>query len=283
LIPDITVTYSGFLKDKQNWADYRFDIFAVGLMISGRGPFLVEGHPPQRMEPPCVFTVYPGPHFKYGPENGVVWNEYCVCLKGLGIKRWVQSGLFPRDGRMHPVHDSAALVERFREIARTFARDGPGDRDRAVVLTERLLIECHQSRSENQRRKLPAPSVEAAMNYCRQHLNENIDFARVAREHAVSYSFLRQRIRQVTGLPPGKFLLQLRCAAAQQLLSDTDLSIKEIGARVGLEDPFGFSRVFKRQTGISPRQYRRQMAPWAERTPLPTGGEGGHGAKRSAG
>ena len=263
LIPDITVTGSAFLKDKKNWADYRFNFYALGLMLTGSGPFLVEGHPPQRMQPPCAFTVYPGPHFKYGPEHGVIWNEYCVCLTGTGMKGWVQSKLFPRDGRMRPVNNSAPLVERFREIARTCGRDGPGDRDRAVVMTERLLIECFQSRTENRLLNEPAPSVEAAMNFCRQHLDEEIDFERLALQHAVSYSFLRQRIRQVTGLPPGKFLLQLRCTAAQNFLSDTDLSIKEIGARVGIQDPFSFSRVFKRQTGISPRQYRRQMSPWA--------------------
>lgn len=189
LIPDITVTFSGYLKDKQSWADYRFNFYALGLMLTGSGPFLVEGHPPQRMAPPCAFTVYPGPHFKYGPEDGVVWNEYCVCLTGSGIKRWVRSGLFPRDGRMHPVNNSANLVERFREIARTYERDGPGDRDRAVAMTERLLIECLQSRAENRSlRSETAPSVEAAMNYCRENLSEEIDFERLARQFAGTIS-----------------------------------------------------------------------------------------------
>jgi transcriptional regulator GlxA family with amidase domain len=165
---------------------------------------------------------------------------------------------------MHPVTDSAALVERFRQVAQICGRDGPGDRDRAVAMTERLLIECRHSYAEDQHKTESLPSVESAMNYCRQHLHEDIDFKRLARQHAVSYSFLRQRIRQLTGVPPGQFLLQLRCSAAQSLLTDTDLSIKEIGLRVGIEDPFSFSRVFKRQTGIAPRHYRQQMSPWAE-------------------
>ena len=266
LIHDVTVTHSSFMKDKQNWADYRFNFYAIGLMISGSGPFLVEGQPPQRMEPPCMFTVYPGPHFKYGPEKGTIWNEYCVCMTGSGMKDWVASGLFPRDGRMYPVTQVGALVERFREIARIVKRDGAGDRDRAVVLTQHLLIELHQSRVSSRIEAAPAPSVEAVMDYCRQNYSEAIDFARLARRFAVSYSFLRQRMRKVTGLPPNQYLLRLRCSAAQTLLCDTDLSIKEIGARVGIDDPFSFSRTFKRCTGISPRQYRRQMTAWAGRS-----------------
>ena len=44
---------------------------------------------------------------------------------------------------------------------------------------------------------------------------------------------------------------------ARLLLRETDLKVREIAARLGYDDPFYFSNVFKKCVGVSPEQYRR--------------------------
>lgn len=75
----------------------------------------------------------------------------------------------------------------------------------------------------------------------------------------LSGTTLRQAFHEVTGMPPRTWLEQRRIQAAAHTLLNTELSITSIARQVGYPDPYHFSRVFKRLTGLSPRRYRQQQ------------------------
>lgn len=58
-------------------------------------------------------------------------------------------------------------------------------------------------------------------------------------------------------MSPWQFLNHYRIMQAQRLLLETDLSVTEVGGRVGFNDPAYFVRIFHRETGRSPQQYRK--------------------------
>jgi transcriptional regulator GlxA family with amidase domain len=55
---------------------------------------------------------------------------------------------------------------------------------------------------------------------------------------------------------PMKYYMKLKIEAASALLSSTDLSVKEVAARLGFASEFHFSRQFKLKTGLAPSSYR---------------------------
>jgi transcriptional regulator GlxA family with amidase domain len=59
------------------------------------------------------------------------------------------------------------------------------------------------------------------------------------------------------GVSPQKYILELRISTAKELLTSTDLPIKEIGSACGYADPHFFSRIFCKSCGVSPTEYRR--------------------------
>ena len=59
-------------------------------------------------------------------------------------------------------------------------------------------------------------------------------------------------------MSPVQYILSLRMLNAQSLLERTNYSIKEISEIVGYENPLYFSRVFKKEIGKSPAQYRKE-------------------------
>ncbi len=63
--------------------------------------------------------------------------------------------------------------------------------------------------------------------------------------------------RKHMGQPPMRYLRQVRIEKACYLLRCTTDRVEDIARRVGFEDPFHFSRVFKSVKGVSPREYRR--------------------------
>jgi transcriptional regulator GlxA family with amidase domain len=71
---------------------------------------------------------------------------------------------------------------------------------------------------------------------------------------------MRRQFQQALGVPPYEWILTTRMRRAQQLLATTTLRVKEIAGRVGFEDAFQFSRIFKQRIGRSPREFRDGQA-----------------------
>lgn len=76
----------------------------------------------------------------------------------------------------------------------------------------------------------------------------------------LSRSALAERFRNAMGDTPLNHLRTLRMQKAMQLLADTPQTLEQVARTVGYQDAFGFSKVFKRTTGQSPRQFREQDA-----------------------
>jgi AraC family transcriptional regulator len=70
-----------------------------------------------------------------------------------------------------------------------------------------------------------------------------------------SYHFARQ-FKAATGLPPHQFVIARRVERARELLQEgADLSLAEVALRAGFSDQSQFSCHFKRQVGVTPRQF----------------------------
>jgi transcriptional regulator GlxA family with amidase domain len=78
----------------------------------------------------------------------------------------------------------------------------------------------------------------------------------LARAVNVSPSYLTRLFREHTGRSPASFVRELRLRRAYELIQTTFLSIKEVMAAVGWNDPSHFSRAFKRHFGVSPKGLR---------------------------
>jgi len=99
--------------------------------------------------------------------------------------------------------------------------------------------------------------VQKTLAFLRDHLAESIDLTRLARHAHLSPSRLSHLFREQVGQTPLQYLERLRVDRARQLLELTAHPVQDIARRVGFDSPFYFSLRFKKQTGQSPRQYRR--------------------------
>lgn len=79
------------------------------------------------------------------------------------------------------------------------------------------------------------------------------------RRSALAERTFNRRFSAATGHAPLAYVQQLRIAEAKRRLERTEDSVEAIGWRVGYEDPAFFRRLFKRLTGVTPGQYRRQL------------------------
>ena len=71
---------------------------------------------------------------------------------------------------------------------------------------------------------------------------------------------LAERFRKAMGDTPLSHLRTVRMQKAMHLLAETERPLDQVAEEVGYSDAFGFSKVFKREIGLSPRDFRRRDA-----------------------
>lgn len=81
----------------------------------------------------------------------------------------------------------------------------------------------------------------------------------LSQEYGLSISYLSHLFKRITGISVMQYLLYCRINAARELLSRTERSISQIVDQCGFSDASNFSRTFRKQTGLSPSQYRKAV------------------------
>ena len=128
----------------------------------------------------------------------------------------------------------------------------PPNRVRAAASTVMLLTHLgrlYERRDGNRR-------LTASLSYIREHFTEEIDKDALAAMDGLGSSRYHALFRRLMGCTPAGYITSLRMSKARELLIDPDLSIGEVAALCGYADPLYFSRVFRREVGVSPSAYR---------------------------
>jgi LacI family transcriptional regulator len=102
------------------------------------------------------------------------------------------------------------------------------------------------------------PNVASAVRYIREHACRGATVPDVLQHVPLSRTILERRFRKYLGRSPQAEIRAVQLKRVQQLLAETDLRLERIAELAGFEHPEYMSVVFKRQTGQTPGEYRRQ-------------------------
>jgi signal transduction histidine kinase/AraC-like DNA-binding protein/ABC-type sugar transport system substrate-binding protein len=144
-----------------------------------------------------------------------------------------------------------------REMAR-LSRGVATVLSKGLFSLEETLAHVDSALERNRRLSAEAQRlVRQAMAYIHEHYAEAISRADLAQHVALSEDYLTACFRRELGVTPITYLNRYRVHQARQLLTDTSKSVTEISLEVGFSDSGYFSRVFRREVGISPGAYRQ--------------------------
>ena len=101
--------------------------------------------------------------------------------------------------------------------------------------------------------------VAEAVAFIRQNAHRNIQVEDVLNIVPLSRRVLEARFRKALNRTPHQEILRVRTNAVRELLLETDMSLSEISEALGIEHPEYLSVFFKKETGLTPREYRDQV------------------------
>ncbi|MCK9548965.1 MAG: AraC family transcriptional regulator [Sphaerochaeta sp.] len=151
-------------------------------------------------------------------------------------------------------------------IATAFAQEEGGYRqiytsvstDQCASYLRRLaasLNEQLQSRTQDYRAKI----VANIQQYIKENIDRKLNLGEVALLFGFSQNYLSSMFSRYSGSSFVEYITDMKVAAAKELLAQGDLKIYEVADRLGFENSFYFSKVFKKVEGISPSQYLQHL------------------------
>jgi AraC family transcriptional regulator, arabinose operon regulatory protein len=199
-----------------------------------------------------ALVIPSGTAHAYG-SGDTPWTIWWCHLRGSDLPELVaEMGVTPARPvvSIRHIDRAVALVD---EIVSTLERShAPASLVGASGAAWKLLTQMVIDRS------LPSPGdpLQRAMLFLSERFDSTVRVADLAALVGVSPSHLSTQFRRATGGGVLAHQTALRMARARQLLDTTDAPINEIAREVGYDDPFYFSRHFRRLHEASPSEYR---------------------------
>lgn len=99
--------------------------------------------------------------------------------------------------------------------------------------------------------------VDIAIHFMKENIEKRLSLEEIARSTGYSPSYFSVLFSQRTGYPPLTYFNQLKIQKTCQLLDFTDMKVNQVCYKVGIEDSYYFSRLFRKVMGMSPIAYKR--------------------------
>lgn len=99
-------------------------------------------------------------------------------------------------------------------------------------------------------------AISRSIEFLKDNLKKSLKVGQLAKQQSLSISRYSELFREKTGFSPIKYFNNLKIQKSCQYLYFTDMSIKEICMEIGFDDPYYFSRAFKKLMGMAPSKYR---------------------------
>lgn len=249
----------GYVARKTEMIRHAFSTFNFSVILSGRGVYHFSGERFD-IQGPCVITQWPGEPMHYGPsEDGGSWEELFVIYEASVQEECQRRNLVQLHKPYWPIRRETQVLEQFAHLITLLPDASQGGMvDRIDRACELLLVETRLAEH-----RPAAGREEQAIRRVRQHVREHLfadhDFDELAQLHGFSSATFRRYWNLYVHEPPARYVMKLRVREARRLLVETDLSVAEIAARIGFDDPLYFSRCFRRIAGMPPTHYRARF------------------------
>lgn len=228
-------------------------------IIDGEGDFHSRTVPNTHLRAGDFFLLFPGEWHSYHPTGSKGWKKYWIGFKGDNMDNRVRAGFLSPQKPIYHVGYSSEVEHLYKQAYNVATRE---EAYYQQVLTGivNLLIGLMYSLERNielkTRNQNHVDMIGRARLRIRESLESSLTIQQVAEEMGVSYSNFRKLFKEHTGLSPATYQQDLRLQRAKELLSTTDMSIKEIAYRLNFDSPDYFSAKFKVKTGMKPSDLR---------------------------
>ncbi len=255
----LSVTYSGHEKcgSGQRWGKGIRQQYILHLVASGKG---IYNTPDGSFELSAgdMFLIRPYTEIEYYADENDPWEYFWVNFTGTDSEALLKRTDFTSENPvMHECnHEIKSAMADIIANAGTTRHETTGLTGRLYILLSLLMKYSHRKNSHSPREQEKQRIIKAAKDFVATNYPLPISVEDIADAASVSRTTLFRIFKSGLNTTPMDYLTAYRLAQAKTLLTETDLSVTAIARSTGYEDNLYFSRVFRKNTGTTPTEYR---------------------------
>lgn len=251
----LIVYNTGFQKCPADygWGPGVRDHYLLHYVVSGCGTYETEGRT-FVLGPGEAFLAWPDVPIYYRADGEEPWEYYWVGFSGPSAPLLLAQTAFSRERPvLRPIYG-----ERLRQGLLDIYKARGADYPSAVRMAGYLQAALGLLMEQTPKRGGEALSLYAQQGaaFLQRNYSRDIGVEEAARQAGVSRSYLYRAFQTEFGCSPSTYLTRYRLQRAAQLLRHSALPVGAVAASVGFQDPFYFSRAFRREMGVTPTAYR---------------------------
>ncbi len=248
---------------------HRHDFFEVLYLLKGSGYHVIDGNK-YEIKPPCVFFMSPGQAHKLELSNDIEGYIFIFTADFYLLNRSNQNSLieFPFFYTIHQDNppllledpdDISFLEVIFRKSISENNRPGDTFAELLRSMLDLILNTCaarYQVNDEFLNKGKGQILVKRFFHLIEENNSKNLSLNEYAAMIGVTANHLTQTVKILTGKTSSQIIKAKQLLEIKRLLVHTSMSVSEIANQLNFEDQSYFTKFFKRETGLTPVQYR---------------------------
>ena len=229
-----------------------YDSFLMMYILKGTCFVTVGSHTMQAMADQLVLLDCYAPH-AYGTDSG--FEALWIHFDGPMPRIFYETIVSEKGSLLYPAHPDA-IHRSLYHIYDTFRSRAPIAEDQISGTITNILSDLLSSEKTQQVSGKTQIGISEAISHINKYFYKSITLQELADIAALSPYYFSRIFARETGMTPHKYLISTRMANAKFLLKTSLMSVKEIAIRSGFSDESGFCTAFKKQEGMTPKEYR---------------------------
>ncbi|MBQ3629779.1 MAG: AraC family transcriptional regulator [Prevotella sp.] len=228
-------------------------------VVEGSGVFHSHNVKEAKLSEGDIFLLFPDEWHSYHPSAKTGWKKYWIGFRGYIMDDRVRAAFLSPTKPIYHVGYSPEIVHLYKQAYDTAFEEAAYSQQLLAGIVNHLLGLMYMKERNivlMNRNQSHVDMIARARMRIRESLENPITIQQIAEDIGVSYSSFRKLFKEHTGFSPATYQQDLRLQRAKELLSTTDMSIKEIAYRLNFESPDYFSAKFKQKTGRKPSELR---------------------------
>lgn len=258
---DITVYQCGMEKCKKShsYGPAVRDQYLIHFILKGSGIFYVNGKS-YKIKENQGFLICPDIITYYEADAEDPWIYTWVGFKGIKAEYYLKLANLDQEKPVFECIEAEYVQKCFEDMIKATELKY-GRELRLQGLLHMFLSELIEETGKNDiiNSNYKELYIKKSLHFVETNYSGKLSISEMAKSVGLNKNYFSTFFRENIGMTPQQYIIKFRINKACELMGNSGLTIGDISRSVGYEDTLGFSKIFKKEKGISPKKYREGL------------------------